>query len=118
MQHIVTDLVETLNARAVLLVAKDGMIVACEVREGLDPHRVGALCAALVAEVTTALAGQGLEGFRQLEVAAERGKLIVVEAASTWLIVLVGARLEIGPESIELRSAAQRVVKESNLTSA
>jgi predicted regulator of Ras-like GTPase activity (Roadblock/LC7/MglB family) len=116
MHDIVTDLIETLNARAALIVAKDGMVVACEAREGVRSERLAALGTAVITELTQALAREGMDGFTKIELAAERGKLVVVEAGPTYILVLVGARLEIGPDSIEIRSAAQRVVKEAGLT--
>ena len=48
---------------------------------------------------------------------AEDG-LVVVDAGPMYLLVLVGARLEIGADSIDIQRAAQRIVKESGLTSA
>lgn len=116
MREIVIDLVDTLNARAALIVAKDGMVVACEAREGLNSERLAALSAAVITELTQALAREGMDGFTKIELAAERGKLIVVEAGPTYILVLVGARMEIGPDSIEILSAAHRVVKEAGLT--
>ena len=118
MHDILRDLVQTLSARAALTVAKDGMLVACHAAEGLDPERLGALGTGILRELTSALAAEGWDHCRQIEVAADRGRLVVVDAGPMYLLVLVGARLEIGADSIDIQRAAQRIVKESGLTSA
>ena len=94
---------------------KDGMLVESDVREGVDVDRLAALGAAIVTEVGLTLGATEEESFTQIEIAAEQGKVILVEAGPTYLLVLLGARLEIGPGSIEIRSAANRVAREADL---
>jgi predicted regulator of Ras-like GTPase activity (Roadblock/LC7/MglB family) len=115
MKAILTDLIETIAARGAMVVAPDGFLVASDVREGVDADRLGALGATIVTQVSRSLAEGGLEPFTQVEVAAENGKVIVVKAGPTWLLVLLGARLEVGPGSIEIKSAAQRIAKAAEL---
>lgn len=115
MKPVLKDLVETISARGALVVAPDGMVIATEVRDGVDTDRLAALGAAIVLDVRQRLATAGLPAFTQLEVAAEQGKVILVEAGPTYLFVLLGARLELGPGSIEIRSAAQRIAREAQL---
>jgi predicted regulator of Ras-like GTPase activity (Roadblock/LC7/MglB family) len=113
---ILRDLNETIRARGSLIVARDGMLIASDVREGIDLERLAALGAAIVTEVGQCLERTGLSDFTHLEVAAEHGKVILAEAGQTYLLVLLGARLEIGPGSIEIQSAAQRVIRETSFT--
>ena len=115
MKSILRDLNESISARGSLIVARDGMLVASDVREGIDLDRLAALGAAIVTEVGECLSRGGLSDFSHLEIAAEHGKLILAEAGPTYLLVLVGARLEIGPGSIEIQSAAQRISREATL---
>ena len=109
MKSILKELNETISARGSLVVAPDGMLVAAEVREGIDLDRLSALGAAIVTEIGAGLSRAGLPGFTNVEIAAEQGKVILAEAGPTYLLVLVGARLEIGPGSIEIQSAAKRL---------
>jgi predicted regulator of Ras-like GTPase activity (Roadblock/LC7/MglB family) len=112
---ILRNLNETISARGSLVVARDGMLVAAEVREGVDVDRLSALGAALVTELGASLKRAGLTEFSHVEVAAEHGKILLAEAGPTYLMVLVGARLEIGPGSIEIQSAANRLARAANL---
>lgn len=115
MKAILAELNETISARGSIVVMKDGMLVASEVREGVDVDRLAALGAAIVTEVGLTLGATEEASFTQIEIAAEQGKVILVEAGPTYLLVLLGARLEIGPGSIEIRSAANRVAREADL---
>jgi predicted regulator of Ras-like GTPase activity (Roadblock/LC7/MglB family) len=115
MKTLLKDLVETISAQGALVVAPDGMVIATQVREGLDTERLAALGASIVTEVGRRLAAARLPAFTQLEVAAEQGKVILVEAGPTYLFVLLGARIEVGAGSIEIRSVAQRIAREAQL---
>ena len=115
MKSILQELNETITARGSLVVARDGMLVAEAVKDGVDVDRLSALGAAIVTEVGQSLDAAGLVGFTNVEIAAEQGKIILAEAGPTYLLVLVGARLEIGPGSIEIQSAATRIAREAGL---
>ncbi len=115
MKNILRELNDTISARGSLVVARDGMLVAAEVNEGVDVERLSALGAALVTEVGDSLRAAGIHEFSHVEVAAEHGKVVLAEAGPIYLMVLVGARLEIGPGSIEIQSAANRLVRAANL---
>jgi predicted regulator of Ras-like GTPase activity (Roadblock/LC7/MglB family) len=115
MKDILRQLNETISARGALVVARDGMLVAADVRDGTDVDRLAALGAVIVTGVGQSLRASGMNGFTHVEVAAEHGKIVLAEAGPTYLLVLIGARLEIGPGSLEIRSAAQRVAKAAHL---
>jgi len=115
MKSILAELNETISARGSIVVMRDGMLVASDVREGVDADRLAALGAAIVTEVGRTFEEEGSDSFSQIEIAAEQGKVILVEAGPTYLLVLLGARLEIGPGSIEIRSAANRIAREADL---
>ena len=115
MKRILAELNETITARGSIVMMKDGMLVASDVSEGVDVDRLAALGAAIVTEVGLTMGTTEDASFTQIEIAAEQGKVILVEAGPTYLLVLLGARLEVGPGSIEIRSAANRVAREADL---
>jgi predicted regulator of Ras-like GTPase activity (Roadblock/LC7/MglB family) len=116
-KDILHELNETISSRGALVVAQDGMLIAADVREGVDVERLSALGAAILDEIGRALNSSGYEKFSQIEIATEQGKVILVEAGATYLFVLLGARLEIGPGSIEIQSAANRIARETEFAS-
>ena len=110
MKAILEDLNQRLGARGSLVVTRDGLPV-CAVLGTATPHdrldRLAAMGAAILSDVRRSLAAAGLDEFTQCEVAAEQGK-----------VVLVGPRIEIGPGSVEIRSAARQIEKAAVLATA
>jgi predicted regulator of Ras-like GTPase activity (Roadblock/LC7/MglB family) len=115
---ILTELNETISARGSIVVAPDGMVIASALREGVDLDRLSAMGAAILTGIGRSLRDANLAAMSHVEIAAEQGKVILVEAGPTYLLVLLGARLEIGPGSIEIRSAAQRIAKAAEFAAA
>lgn len=115
MKDILQALNDAIRGRGSIVVTRDGMLVACAVGEGLHLERMSALGASIVTEIGSALEAAGLQGFAQMEIATEQGKVVLVEAGPTFLLVLLGARREVGPGSIEIRTAAERVARAATL---
>ena len=115
MKQILAELNETISGRGSIILSRDGLLIASDAQDDVDVERLSALGAAIVTEIGKSIQDAGLDGFSQVEVAAEQGKMVLVEAGPTYLLVLLGARLEIGPGSIEIRSAAQRVARAAEL---
>lgn len=116
MREILAELNESIQGRASVVLDPDGMLVASDVREGIDLDRISALGASVVTGIGASLKRAGLEGLAQLEIATDQGKVVLVSAGPTYLLVLLGARREVGPGSIEIRSAAQRIARTTALT--
>ena len=106
MKRILAELNAMLGARGSLIVSRDGLLIAADVAAG----------AVILSDVRRSLDVAGLKGFAQCEIAAEEGKAILVAAGPAFLLVLVGPRVELGPGSVEIRSAARRVARAAELT--
>ncbi len=118
MKKILAELNDLIAARGSIVMAPDGMLVASNVREGVDQDRLAAMGATILTGVGRSLRAGELSAIGHVEIAAEQGKVILVEAGKTYLLVLLGARLEIGPGSLEIRSAAHRVAKAAEFVAA
>ncbi len=118
MKEILAALNETLGCRGSLVVSADGLLIAAEVAQGVPLDRLAAMGAAILSDVKKSLATAGMAGFTQCEVAAERGKVILVAAGPVYLLALTGPHLEIGPGSVEIRSAARLVARAADFAAA
>jgi len=116
-KHILEELNETLGARGSLIVSKDGLLIAAAVAH-VEVDRLAAMGAAILSDVRRSLAAAGMSEFTQCEVAAEQGKVILVAAGPTYLLVLVGARIELGAGSVEIKSAARQVARAAEFAAA
>lgn len=115
MKEILQSLNDAILCRGSILMTRDGMLIASALTEGLDTERMSAMGASIVNEIVAVLEAAGLPGLAQLEITTEQGKVVLVEAGPTFLLVLLGARREVGPGSIEIRSAAQRIARAARL---
>lgn len=118
MKRIVAALVETLCARGAMVVSRDGLPVVSVVGKDVQVDRLAAMGAAILSDVKRSLEAAGMADFTQCEVAAEQGKVILVAAGPVYLLVLTGPRIEIGPGSVEIRSAARQVERAAQLSPA
>ena len=53
MKTILADLNETISARGSIILSKDGLLIASDVREGVDVERLSALGAAIVLSIVS-----------------------------------------------------------------
>ncbi len=111
MKTILNELTESISSRGAIVMLEDGMVVCADIRDGPAEDRLAALGAAILRELGTSLRSAGVKEFRQIEIAAEHGKVILAEAGATFLLVLLGPQIEIGPASIEIQSAAAKLAK-------
>ncbi|MBL9086723.1 MAG: roadblock/LC7 domain-containing protein [Planctomycetia bacterium] len=118
MKRILASLVETLGARGGMVVSRDGLPIASVVGKDAQVDRLAAMGAAILSDVKRSLDAAGMADFTQCEVAAEQGKVILVAAGPVYLLVLTGPRIEIGPGSVEIRSAARQIEKAAQLSPA
>ena len=117
MKKILAELNETLGARGSLIVSRDGLLIAAVV-SGVPVERLAAMGAAILSDVKKSLEKAGMAEFTQCEVAAEQGKVLLVAAGPTYLLVLTGPRIEIGAGSMEIKSAARQVAKAAEFATA
>jgi len=115
MKDILRELNNTISAKGSMVMASDGVLIASDMRDGTDVERLAALGAAIITDVGASLRDAGFNGFSSVEVAAERGKVILTDAGDLYLLVMVGARFEIGPGTIEIESAARKLERASGL---
>lgn len=118
MRRIVTGLVETLGARGAMVFSRDGLPIVSVVGKDAQVDRLAAMGAAILSDVKRSLDAAGMADFAQCEVAAEQGKVILVAAGPVYLLVLTGPRIELGPGSVEIRSAALQVEKAAQFSPA
>ena len=118
MKSILVELAAVLGARGAMVVSRDGLPVCSVVGPDAQVDRLAARGAAILSDVRRSLVAAGMAEFTQCEVAAEQGKVILVAAGPVYLLVLVGPRIEIGPGSVEIRSAARQVARAAELAPA
>jgi predicted regulator of Ras-like GTPase activity (Roadblock/LC7/MglB family) len=110
------DLLERVVAvrgiRGAMLVGEDdGLVVAETLSEGVDGAAVAALAASLTLRIRRAATAAGLAAPAVVQLRAEQGALLTVQAGEGLLVVAVADReTNLGLARLELREAASRLV--------
>jgi predicted regulator of Ras-like GTPase activity (Roadblock/LC7/MglB family) len=112
---ILVELNDCIGARGSMVVSRDGLPIASVVGRDAQVERLAAMGAAILTDVRRSLAEAGMDDLAQCEVAAEQGKAILVAAGPAYLLVLVGPRMEVGPGSVEILSAARQIARAAEL---
>ncbi len=95
---------------AMLVSGDDGLVVAEQLMEGIKGSAVAALAASLAQRLRRALEAAGLGASLFWHLQAERGALLVVNAASAILVVAVAEPdVNVGLVRLELLRAAEVV---------
>jgi predicted regulator of Ras-like GTPase activity (Roadblock/LC7/MglB family) len=115
---ILAELNACIGARGSMVVTPDGLPVASVVGADAQVERLAAMGAAILTDVRKSLAAAGMDDLAQCEVVAEQGRVALVAAGPVYLLVLVGPRMEVGPGSVEILSAARQVAKAALLSPA
>ena len=110
-QELLGRVAEVRGIRAAMLVGEDdGLVVAESLSEGVDGAAVAALAASLTLRIRRAAMSAGLAAPAVVQMRAERGALLTVQAGDGLLVVAVADReANLGLARIELREAASRL---------
>ncbi|MHC4922671.1 MAG: roadblock/LC7 domain-containing protein [Planctomycetota bacterium] len=109
MREILESLADVPGVRGSLVVTLDGMVVDSLLGGTLDNEIVGAMAAGAIQGTKRAVEKAGLETFSQFSMVSTHGKMVVSDTGSTYLIVLLDRKIDLGAAELEIRSAVRRV---------
>lgn len=109
MRRILKSLNEVVGVRGSIVVSHDGMVIASSLGKHLDEDRVAAMASSVVHGAHQALRRQGLPAFSRLTLATSQGKLVFTDTGVTYLVVLMDAKIDLGPAGLEIQSAARKI---------
>ena len=93
-----------------LVATSDGIVVDSHL-EGMDEDAAAALVSSLLVHTADLLDRDGGSRMDQLELRASRGKIIVSDLGSAYLVVVTDRGLDLDQGRIEIRSAANALRK-------
>ena len=111
-QELLGRVVEVRGIRGAMLVSEDdGLVVADALSEGVDGAAVAALAASLTLRIRRAATSAGLAAPAVVQMRAEAGALLTVQAGDGLLVVAIADReANLGLARLELREAASRLL--------
>jgi len=108
-RKILKALNEVVGIRGSIVVSHDGMVVASSLGKHLDEDRVAAMASSVVHGTHVSLKRQGLPAFKRLTLATSQGKMVFTDTGVTYLVAVMDAKIDLGPASLEVESAARKI---------
>ncbi|HVQ27028.1 MAG TPA: roadblock/LC7 domain-containing protein [Planctomycetota bacterium] len=110
-QELLCRVTDVRGIRAAMLVSEeDGLVVAESLSEGVDGAAVAALAASLTLRIRRSAASAGHSAPAVVQMRAERGALLTLQAGDGLLVVAIADReANLGLARLELREAASRL---------
>lgn len=109
MRQIVDDLLRVEGVIGSLLVGKDGLVVASTLIDDEDSEILGAMSAAVYAEIDKATKRIGIGRLIDSIIDAEQGSILLLESRELILVVITHRVVNLGMVKLEMRSASKRI---------
>lgn len=109
MQEILSNINKTKGVIGSMLVDKDGILVASDVTEAVNKDTVCAVASSIVSTTEKVLTKMKHSKFNSFIIAGNQGRLAVMDAGRSFLIVSIEKDCNVGLIMVELKDAAQKV---------
>jgi predicted regulator of Ras-like GTPase activity (Roadblock/LC7/MglB family) len=115
MKQVIRQLVERVGVRGALLMTDDGVVVAAELKDGLDSMSVAALASASVRRLQHDCGGLELGSIRRITLTAALGRLVFVPFEGMVLTIVTEPNLDLDLTLLEIAGPARRILQLSRL---
>lgn len=109
MHEILEELNKTSGVNGSMIVGKDGIVIATNLRTQLKDEEVGALAASIISTVQKSMSRLSNDALKQVTVEASNGKLFLTDAGIGILAVTTDPQVNVGLIRLEVKNAAEKV---------
>lgn len=109
MQKLLDELNRGVGVEGCLIVSKEGIVVAANLREGVAQDRLGGVAADLLQFSRESLSAIPVGNLRRLVVSAEGGRIILADAGVGTLVVFTRPEANLGLTLIEVGNTVKRL---------
>jgi predicted regulator of Ras-like GTPase activity (Roadblock/LC7/MglB family) len=116
MKEILRELNSVAGIKGSMIVTRDGMVIASDLRGGLMEETIAAVSSRLLMAAEAHAEKMGLKDFTRLALEGTHGKIVVVRAGNASLVVIADMRMDPDASLIEIMSAARRIEAHGKLS--
>lgn len=109
MYEILEELNKTQGITGSMIVGQDGIVIAADLRSGIQDETIGAMASAIATSVQKSLDKIKLTPFRQVTVEASQGKLFLTDVGIGTLVVTAESQVNLGLVRLEIKNASNRL---------
>lgn len=115
MREVIQQLKSRVGVRGALVLTRDGVVVAADLCDGLQPDSVAALVSASVRQTDLAAGELGLGRAERITLTASFGRLVFVPLDELVLVVVTEPNLDLDLTLLEIAGPARRIRELSRL---
>jgi len=109
MYQILEDLNKTSGINGSLIVGRDGIVIAADLKSNYQDEAVGASAASIVDTVKKSMERLSNENLKQITVEASKGKLFLTDVGIGILAVTTDPQVNVGLVRLEIKNAAEKI---------
>jgi predicted regulator of Ras-like GTPase activity (Roadblock/LC7/MglB family) len=109
MFQILEELNKTTGINGSMIVGKDGIVIAADLKDNLQDEAVGASAASIVDTVKKSMERLSNENLKQITVEASKGKLFLTDVGIGILAVTTDPQVNVGLVRLEIKNAAEKI---------
>jgi uncharacterized protein len=109
MYQILEDLNKTNGINGSLIVGRDGIVIAADLKSNYQDEAVGASAASIVDTVKKSMERLSNENLKQITVEASKGKLFLTDVGIGILAVTTDPQVNVGLVRLEIKNAAEKI---------
>lgn len=111
MKAILENLNRSVGVMGSAVITKDGMLVDSVLADALDPDALAAIGSSLVTSLQKSVSRCEDSTLEEMTVEASRGKIVIVNAGSVFLLVVTDSTIALGPTMLDISSAVDKLQK-------
>jgi predicted regulator of Ras-like GTPase activity (Roadblock/LC7/MglB family) len=115
MKTILSNLNKTPGIRGCMIVGRDGILIASDFSTDVPEEQMGAIASQMHNAIGGALARLNLGAFERFLIGGSENKLLLVDAGTTILCVLLKRDANMGLVNVEIGHSAEAVAKNSKM---
>lgn len=115
MYQILESLNKTSGITGSMVVGKDGIVIAADLKNQVDEEAIGALAASITSNIQKSLERIDSAPLTQVTVEADNGKLFFSDARVGILVVIADPEVNIGLIRLEIKSAISKLSKQETV---
>jgi len=109
MKTILENLNRSVGVIGSAVMTNDGMLVTSAMTEGLDQDALAAIGSSLLISAQESLTSYGNAGVNLMTVEASRGKIVIVNGGSFFLLVITDSTIALDTTMLDIRSALRKM---------
>jgi predicted regulator of Ras-like GTPase activity (Roadblock/LC7/MglB family) len=111
MKAILDNLNRSVGVIGSAVMTHDGIVACSAISDGHDQDALAAIGSSLLITAQKSLRAAGAEGLSQMAVDGTRGKIVIINAGTVFLLVITDSSIDLDHTLLDIRSTVRKLKK-------